>query len=62
MHHAGCCHRDLKPSNILVDSDMRVHIIDFGIAEHKASVNLDTQQRDGPIGTYGFMAPEVWRG
>ena len=57
MHHAGFCHRDLKPSNILVDGDMRVHIIDFGIAESISSFIFNKQQQ--PTGTYGFMAPEV---
>ncbi|HSH00302.1 MAG TPA: protein kinase, partial [candidate division Zixibacteria bacterium] len=54
-------HRDLKPQNILVDSEGRVRIIDFGVAR---AVDADLKQtelqtRVGQIiGTAHYMSPE----
>lgn len=54
VHNAGMLHCDIKPLNLLMDSDGRVKIADFGMsvwAEHGD---------DGGAGrgTLGFMAPE----
>ncbi len=48
-------HRDIKPENILVDRDLEVFLVDFGIAK----VGLG-EATTGTVakGTLGFMAPE----
>ncbi|MBF2052265.1 MAG: protein kinase [Candidatus Sericytochromatia bacterium] len=56
-HARNIIHRDLKPDNILLTSDHRAHIIDFGIARLEDQ-NL-TQVGD-LLGTHEFMAPEQW--
>jgi DNA-directed RNA polymerase specialized sigma24 family protein len=51
-HQAGVVHCDLKPSNLLLGSDGRVRVTDFGLACSLAG-------GDAPCGgTAGFMAPE----
>lgn len=49
-------HRDLKSLNILLDSNRRVKLADFGWT--KSLENYMTSK----IGTYQWMAPEVLTG
>ncbi len=56
-HAKGIVHRDLKPSNILLDSQLKPYIADFGLAK-STSGNSDLTQTGQILGTAGYMAPE----
>ena len=56
-HKKGIIHRDIKPANILLTSDGKVKLCDFGIAHIKNEETMLTQ--DGTIvGSYGYLSPE----
>lgn len=61
-HGVGVIHRDIKPSNILVDTDLKVKVTDFGLAkvirQHGPSSTV-TQMR---AGTLYYMSPEQVKG
>ena len=59
-HAQGIVHRDLKPSNVLLGSDGRARVMDFGIAARvEGSSGVDSQ---GIVGTPGYISPEAARG
>jgi tetratricopeptide (TPR) repeat protein/predicted Ser/Thr protein kinase len=60
LHRHGQLHRDIKPSNVLVTSDGRVVILDFGLTS--AVVLGDSTGASGPIGTPAYVSPERCRG
>jgi eukaryotic-like serine/threonine-protein kinase len=67
-HAAGVIHRDLKPGNIMVTSDDRVKILDFGVAKLSkppTAWDAEAPTRAGDdastamvVGTAGYMSPE----
>ncbi len=55
-HAAGVVHRDLKPDNVLIATDGRVVITDFGVARAREAEGA--QRTAIPVGTPAYMAPE----
>lgn len=59
-HAKGVVHRDLKPANILLDTEGKVYITDFGIAHSVTGPGLT---RTGEVlGTPDYLSPEQARG
>jgi len=54
IHSAGILHRDLKPANIIIDSNGKARITDFGIAGFEE----DVQGAESRVGTPAYMSPE----
>jgi len=59
-HSEGVIHRDLKPSNVMIDSQGKVRVMDFGLAHSLETIGLT---RTGAlVGTPEYMAPEQAKG
>jgi serine/threonine-protein kinase len=56
MHASGIVHRDVKPENIILDSEGKPHLADFGIAKIAGDKPMTLQ--GSVLGTPEFMAPE----
>ncbi|MCK4856743.1 MAG: protein kinase, partial [candidate division Zixibacteria bacterium] len=55
-HQAGVIHRDIKPSNIVIDTDGRAKLLDFGLATVAGTDKLT--KTGSTLGTVGYMSPE----
>ncbi len=60
VHEARIVHRDVKPANVLMGTDGRARLTDFGIAQPEDATQLT--QAGGVMGTMRYLAPEVLGG
>ncbi len=77
-HAAGLVHRDFKPENVMIGSDGRVRVMDFGLARaaeggrtsapednessHGSALSMQLTQDGALLGTPAYMAPEQFGG
>lgn len=59
VHTEGVVHRDLKPSNIMINSDGRIKVCDFGIAHTESS---ELTKLGDVLGSLHYMSPEQFIG
>ena len=58
LHRAGRLHCDLKPSNVMVTTDGRVVVLDFGLALEFDVGRASADTGGECFGTLAYMAPE----
>ncbi len=54
LHSKGFVHRDIKPSNILLTSDNKAKIADFGL-----SLSIDNAKNNKNYGTPRYLSPQI---
>ncbi len=60
-HARGIVHRDIKPENVMVRTDGRVKVLDFGLARQLTHPGL-SRTGDLPTGTIRYLSPEQLTG
>ena len=66
LHDKGYIHRDVDPSNVVITSDRKIKLIDFGVAKSISAKNSLNENQLTNIGTFigkpNYAAPELVSG
>lgn len=58
LHKQNVCHLDLKPANVLIRSDGKVVLLDFGLSCHAHFPDLLAEELRKAVGSPAWIAPE----
>ncbi|MCW0219740.1 MAG: protein kinase [Prosthecobacter sp.] len=59
-HAKGLVHRDIKPANVLISTDGRIKLADFGLAKHFDKPSTMLTRSNMAMGTPEYAAPEQY--
>ncbi len=57
-HECGIIHRDIKPGNILLGSDEKPRLVDFGLAAFETQNEITLTRQGDMLGTPAYMSPQ----